>query len=246
MRLMVFSDIHGNLPALERVLSHAADRNVHRYICLGDIVGYGPFPNECVERIRHLKNCRCVVGNHDVAALWETSPYGMNASAKKAILWTMDRLTPESRDFLSGLPDRLDLFDMTFVHADPYSPRGWGYVLDRKHALRSFAASRFRNIFIGHSHRPLVITRNGLFRVALHTVSGTTEFPVSDSRRRIINCGSIGQPRDKDPRACYLIYDSRRQRLEYHRVAYDTEQSAQAIYSAGLPERLGKRLLKGI
>lgn len=245
MRLMVFSDVHANLEALQAVLSDAAGRQVHRSICLGDLVGYGPYPNECIELVRSLKNCRCLAGNHDVAALWETSPYGMSSAAKEAILWTMDQLTAENKAYLEVLPDRFDLADMTFVHANPYNPRGWRYVMDRKYALRSFAASSSRHLFIGHSHRPLVITRKHLLAVNLQDVSGDMHFAVGDSRRRIINCGSIGQPRDKDARSCYLIYDSREQQLEFYRVAYDAEKTVKAIQAAGLPSALGRRLLKG-
>jgi len=243
---MIFSDIHGNLEALQSMLSDAASRDVHRSICLGDIVGYGPYPNECIHLVRSLRNCRCLAGNHDVAALWETSPYGMSSAAKEAILWTMDQLSAENKEYLGALPDRLDLADMTFVHANPYNPRGWRYVLDRKYALRCFAATSCRNLFIGHSHRPLVITRKHLLAVDLQAVPGSIRFRVADTRRRIINCGSVGQPRDRDLRSCYLIFDSRKQRLEFYRVDYDTEKSAQAIRDAGLPPSLSRRLLKGI
>ena len=246
MRLMVFSDIHGNLEALQSVLSDAANRNVHRSIFLGDMVGYGPYPNECIELVRGLKNCRCLAGNHDVAALWETSPYGMSSAAKEAILWTMDQLSSENKEFLGTLPDRLDLADMVFVHANPYNPRGWRYVMDRKYALRSFAATSCRHLFIGHSHRPLVITRKHLLAVDLQAAAGSIKIGVNDTRRRIINCGSIGQPRDRDARSCYLIFDSRKQVLEFYRVDYDTEKTAKAIQAAGLPLSLSKRLLKGI
>lgn len=245
MRLMVFSDVHGNLEALQTVLSDAAGRQVHRSICLGDLVGYGPYPNECIELVRSLNNCRCLAGNHDVAVLWETSPYGMSSAAKEAILWAMDQLSDEHKTYLEALPDRLDLADMTFVHANPYNPRGWRYVLDRKYALRSFAATKCRHLFIGHSHRPLMITQKHLLAVRLQDVSGDMHFDVNDTRRRIINCGSIGQPRDRNPRSCYLIYDTRAQKVEFYRVSYDMEKTASAIQSAGLPSVLSKRLLKG-
>jgi len=243
---MIFSDIHGNFEALKSILSDAEKRKVHRCICLGDIVGYGPYPNECVELVRSLKNCRCLAGNHDVAALWETSPYGMSSEAKEAILWTMDQLTNENKQFLGALPDTLDLADMTFVHANPYNPRGWRYVMDRKYALRSFAATSCRHLFIGHSHIPLIITRRHLLAVDLQAIEGSIQCRVKDTRRRIINCGSVGQPRDKDSRSCYLIYDSRKQQLEFYRVDYNIEKTAQAILSTGLPPRLSKRLFKGI
>lgn len=246
MRLMVFSDIHGNLEALQCMLRDAADRNVHRSVCLGDLVGYGPYPNECIELMRSMKNCRCLAGNHDVAVLWKTSPYGMSPAAQEAVLWTMDQLSAENKTYLAALPDRLDLADMTFVHANPYNPRGWRYVLDRKYALRSFAATRCRRLFIGHSHRPLMITRRHLLAIDLQVISGSVRYEVDDSKRRIVNCGSVGQPRDKDPRSCYLIFDSRTQEIEFYRVAYDIEKSVKAIRSVGLPQELAKRLLKGV
>jgi len=217
---MIFSDVHGNLEALQGVVADAAERNVDRGIFLGDLVGYGPYPNECIDLVRGLKNCRCIVGNHDVAVFWQTSPYGMSSAAREAILWTMDQLSDANKNYLAELPDRLDIADMTFVHANPYNPRGWRYVLDRKYALRSFAATRCRNLFIGHSHRP--------------------------RRRRIVNCGSVGQPRDGDSRSCYLIFDSRTRELEFHRVSYDVKKTVRAVRASGLPEVLGNRLLKGV
>jgi len=245
MRLMIFSDIHGNLEALQSILRDAAQRSVHRSICLGDLVGYGPYPNECIQLVQGLNNCRCLAGNHDVAALWETSPYAMSAAAKEAILWTMDQLSTKNKEYLASLPDRLDLADMTFVHANPYNPRGWRYVMNRKYALRSFAATSCRLLFIGHSHRPLIITKKLLLAVDIQDICGSIRFTMGDTRRRIINCGSVGQPRDRDPRSCYLIFDSRKQQLEFYRVSYDIDKTVQAILSAGLPSSLSRRLLKG-
>ena len=245
MRLMIFSDIHGNLESLQTVLRDAATRNIHRSICLGDLVGYGPYPNECIELVRNLKNCRCLAGNHDVATLWETSPYGMSKAAKTAILWTMDQLSSANKTYLASLPDRLDLADMTFVHANPYNPKGWRYVMDRKYALRSFAATRSQFVFIGHSHRPLVISKKHWLTVNIETITGETQYVINDSKRRIVNCGSVGQPRDNDPRACYLIFDTSKQTLSFHRVEYDVQKTVQAIQDADLPSVLGRRIVKG-
>ena len=245
MRLMVFSDIHGNLEALQSVLKDVAKKNVHRSICIGDLIGYGPYPNECIDLARSIKNCRFLAGNHDVAALWETSPYGMSPAAKEAILWTMDQLSDDNKKFLKDLPDRIDLQNMTFVHANPYNPRGWRYVMDRKHALRSFAATSCRNLFIGHSHRPLVITRKHFFSVDLQKITDSPEIHIRDKKRRILNCGSVGQPRDRDPRSCYLIFDTNKKAIEFYRVSYDTEKTAKAVRAANLPISISKRLLKG-
>lgn len=242
---MVFADIHGNIEALEQVLHDAEQRRVDRRICLGDLVGYGPHPNACIERVRDLPKCRCLAGNHDVAALWQTSPYGMSAAAKEAILWTMDKLTPASREFLASRPDRLDLADMTFVHANPYNPRGWRYVMDRKYALRSFAATSCRYLFLGHTHRPLVMKRRNFLSVQIMNIAGPMQVEIHDTKRQIVNCGSIGQPRDLDPRASYLIFDTRLATMEFHRVKYDTSITAREIVAAGLPPVLSRRLLKG-
>jgi predicted phosphodiesterase len=245
MRLMIFSDIHGNLEALQCVLKDAANRNVHRSICLGDLVGYGPYPNECIEIVQNLKKCRCIAGNHDVATLWQTSPYGMSHAAQEAILWTMDHLNETNKKYLAELPDRIDISDMSFVHANPYNPRGWRYVTDRKYALRSFAATRCRNLFIGHSHSPLVITKKHLLSIDIKPVTGSRQIDVAEGKRRIINCGSVGQPRDGDPRSCYLILDSRKQNLEFYRVPYDYNITVNAMRNTELPPSLSNRLLKG-
>jgi predicted phosphodiesterase len=245
MRLMIFSDVHGNLEALQCVLKDAKNRNVHRMICLGDLVGYGPYPNECVEIVQSLKKCRCLAGNHDVAALWQTSPYGMSRAAQKAILWTMDQLNEKNKKYLAELPDRIDFSDMSFVHANPYNPRGWRYVTDRKYALRCFAATSCCNLFIGHSHKPLVITRKHFLSIDIQTVTGAIQMEVDKGKRRIINCGSVGQPRDGDPRSCYLIFDSRTQNLEFYRVQYDYKITVNALQNTDLPRSLSKRLLKG-
>ena len=245
MRLMVFSDIHGNLEALQSVLKDSEKQNIHRHICLGDLVGYGPFPNECVELVKNLKKCRCIAGNHDVAALWETSPYGMSKSAKEAILWTMEQLTDTNKDFLANLPDRIDLSDMSFVHANPYNPRGWHYVLDRKYAMRSFAATHCKYLFIGHSHRPLIISRKNFLSVTVKSIHGSEKILPDEKKRHIINCGSVGQPRDDDPRASYLVFDTLKQEIELHRVIYDSSVTVAALQKTDLPSSLYKRLIKG-
>jgi diadenosine tetraphosphatase ApaH/serine/threonine PP2A family protein phosphatase len=243
---MIFSDVHGNLEALQAVLAHGLGQSVDRHICLGDLVGYGPQPEECVRVVQGLAKCRVVAGNHDLASLWETSPYGMSPTAQKVILWTMEQLSPQSKEYFANLPDRLDISGMTFAHANPYNPRGWGYVFDRKHALRCFAATPSQFLFIGHSHRPLVITRNNGFSLDIQPVPGTIRYKVNSGRRRIFNCGSVGQPRDKDNRACYIIVDTQSEHVEFFRVPYAVEKTARAAKHAGLPDLLGNRLKKGM
>ncbi|MEN8244085.1 MAG: metallophosphoesterase family protein [Thermodesulfobacteriota bacterium] len=245
MRLAIFADIHGNLEALEAFITHAVQQGIDRYMCLGDIVGYGANPNECIELICSLPKINIVLGNHDAAAVWITSPYAMRKEATEAVLWTMEQLTDSHAGFLKSLKPTIQIHDMIFSHANAYNPLAWRYVVDRKYALRSFSGTREKLQFIGHSHVPLVITRQNLFKLVFMTPQDSNSVPVVKSRRQIINCGSIGQPRDGNPKACYAIYDTRLNKIEFHRFAYDYETAGEKIISAGLPAFLARRLTAG-
>ena len=245
MRLGIFADIHGNLEALQAFVQDAAQRNIHRYMCLGDLVGYGPNPNECIELIRTLPKLNCVLGNHDAAAFWRFSPYAMNEEAKQSILWTIEQLTEQNSAFLQSLQPTCIMGNICFAHANPYNPEAYRYVLTRKYAVRSFTSVREQLTFIGHSHRPLVITRKNLFQIIFTTPQPEESAHLSQQQKQIINCGSIGQPRDGDPRAGYCILDTRDRRVEFHRVVYDHQKTSDKIRRAGLPEFLGKRLAMG-
>jgi len=149
------------------------------------------------------------------------------------------------KNYLAELPDRIDLAEMTFVHANPYNPRGWRYVTDRKYALRSFAATDCKYLFIGHSHRPLLIKKKHFLSVDIQAITGPTQVKISGNKRLIINCGSVGQPRDNDTRASYLIFDTRKHTIEFHRIPYDYSITVNAMKKNALPASLYKRLLKG-
>lgn len=245
MRLAIFSDIHGNLEALETFAAHAARRQVDRYMCLGDMIGYGANPNECIDLIRNLHKINMVLGNHDAAAIWVTSPYAMNKEATAAILWTMEQLNDSHIAFLKKLKPAIRIQNMVFAHANAYNPLAWRYVLDRKYAARAFSGTRAQLQFIGHSHKPLVITRKNFIKIIFMTPQASQAIPVENHRHQIINCGSIGQPRDGNPKACYVIYDTRAAKIEFHRCAYDYETAGAKIIKAGLPESLARRLRKG-
>lgn len=245
MRIAVFSDIHGNVEALDAFMTDVAGRHVDRYACLGDLVGYGASPNECIERLDSLASVRFVKGNHDAAALWQSSPYEMSSSARTAILWTMDRLTPENLERLKALDDSFQDERMQFCHANPFQPMNWRYVNTWLSAFRSFFSSRSQWIFVGHTHRPLVISRQARFKLDFVVPKPDSPFKLDPEQRYIINCGSIGQPRDGIPDACYIILDTRRQWLEFYRVSYDIQSAGERIRDAGLPEYLAARLLKG-
>lgn len=251
MRLAVFADIHGNIEALDTVLADCARREVDRYVCLGDLVGYGPNPNRCIEKVRRLPRLNVVLGNHDAAAVWRTSPYHMNPVATEAIMWTMERLSDDHAAFLKRLPDQFDMGPINFSHANPYNPMAWRYLNEGKYALRSFSRCRSRLIFVGHTHQPLVITRGKLWQVHFDTARGSVIVPARAHQRQIVNCGSVGQPRDANPKACYCIYDTEGTDtagpgFEFHRLAYDCRPTMEKIRAAGLPDSLATRLSKGV
>lgn len=245
MRLAVFSDIHANLEALETVLNDAGAQSVHRWFCLGDIVGYGANPNQCIERIRALPKLNCLLGNHDAAAIWRYSPYAMTKDATQAILWTIDRLSKRNNAYLQQRPSTLAMGNILFSHANPYNPEAYRYVINNKYAQRSFRATREQLLFVSHSHRPMIITRKNMFQTVFFPPTGSLTCDLSRKKRQIINCGSVGQPRDRDPRACYCILDTRQNTIEFRRLEYDYVRTGQKIKEAGLSDYLARRLAKG-
>jgi predicted phosphodiesterase len=244
MRIVVFSDIHSNLEALEAVLDHAYRQKVDRYVCLGDVVGYGANPNECIELIRSLPDCPCVLGNHDAAALG--IPNSMKNDARKVIVWTQNILTKTSIWFLKEMEDLIKWDNISFCHSNPYRPRNWYYVTEKTYISSSFARSKAKILFVGHTHVPIAITRQNFFCVYIRSPRHNMVVPVAELNRQIFNTGSVGQPRDGDPRASYLIYDTQKKVIEFYRVAYDYEQAGEKILAAGLPEIYARRLVNGL
>ena len=245
MRLAVFSDIHANLEALQGVVTDFEDQQIDRYICLGDLIGYGANPNECIDLIRSLPNVIIILGNHDAAATWDTTPFGMSKTAQQVIFWSMDILTKKNVSFLKRLEPSRVMGDMIFSHANPYNPKAWRYVNSRKYAARTFAKTDNRLAFIGHTHTPMVITRKNFFQMSFEKPGVSSVYTVTAKGRQIYNCGSVGQPRDGRPLACYLIYDTRTRQITFRRIAYDHQKTAAKILAAGLPAFLAHRLAKG-
>jgi len=245
MRLAVFSDIHANYEALEAVINDLKNQKIDRYVCLGDIIGYGANPNECIDLVRSLPNVIVILGNHDAAATWGTTPYGMSKVAQEVIFWSMERLTEENITFIKDLEPTRVMGGMIFSHANPYNPKAWRYVNSRKYAARTFAKTGKRLAFIGHTHRPMVITRQNFFQMSFEEPVPSTPYTVTSKSRQIYNCGSVGQPRDGKPLACYLIFDTRMQQLTYRRIDFDHQKAADKILAAGLPSSLANRLAKG-
>lgn len=239
MRHAVISDIHANLHALDSVLEDIEQQDVQNYICLGDIVGYGAFPNECVKRVSDL-GFTTVAGNHDYAALEKIGIEHFNALAKTTTIWTRDNLNEESVDFLNGIPLVEDMGDMSVVHGSYYSPELFDYVQTSYDAHLSLSRLNGRVCFIGHSHIPVAFIQDRYI-----TYSMDTEVSVPRGGKVLVNVGSVGQPRDQNPRASYAIYDDELDRIWIRRVCYDIEGAIAAIRSEGLPSLLGERLRLG-
>lgn len=233
MRIGLISDIHANLAALEAVLNALGRLNPDRLYCLGDLVGYGPFPNECVELVRD--HCDVAVrGNHDSGVIGETPLRHFNEHGAKAVEWTRSQLAPENLQYLNTLPMTHEEKLMTLVHSSPLKPEKWTYILDWKAAKKCFRAFDTPLCFIGHTHVPAIISEDS---------------PIDELRkgtRYLVNVGSVGQPRDGNPRAAFCFLDTDQWTCEIHRVEYDVDRTAGAIINAGLPGFLANRLSAGI
>jgi diadenosine tetraphosphatase ApaH/serine/threonine PP2A family protein phosphatase len=240
MRLAVVSDLHGNLEAVEAVLSDLDAAGVDQLACLGDFVGYGASPNECIARIRPRLSA-AVLGNHDVAALGRLRLGGFHSDAATAARWTAVQLADEHRAWLEALPYATTWCGMRLVHATPSEPEAWNYVLSVSDADLEWQAFPEWLCVIGHSHVPGTFVRGA-------APTRYVRLPVIDIaplHRYLVNVGSVGQPRDGDPRAAYLVVDEQARRIEHRRVTYDVERAAARILEAGLPSFLAERLRWG-
>jgi len=249
-RTAILSDIHGNLTALEAVLEDVEGQNVDRIVCLGDVIGYGPAPCECIDRVAEFEFC--VLGNHDSSALFD--PEGFNVAAEQAIFWTRAQIEcgsdgPDASrrrmQMICSLPRLVDEGNVLFVHGSPRGPTN-EYVFPEDTQNLKKMEKLFSLVphlcFQGHTHVPGVFTTDLRFVRPVDTGAG---YSTDDRRLRLmINVGSVGQPRDGDPRSCYVIFDE--DRVEFRRVAYDIEKTVQAIEAEPeLDDFLGYRLREG-
>ncbi len=239
MKVLVFSDVHSNLSALEAVLER--ERNIDAYWCLGDIVGYGPDPNECIERVRALPNLLVVRGNHDAATLGEVDQQTFNHEASLAITWTKRVLNAESMEYLLSLPELEVYNDITLVHGSPRNPV-WDYVMDFRTALHMFSYFETRVCLLGHTHVPAVWQENA---EKAPTAPVMDFYKTKILTKTILNPGSVGQPRDHNSQASYAILDPDELTWELRRVDYDIESVQQRIKKSGLPWRHALRLAEG-
>ena len=243
MRALIVSDIHYNLEAFRTVLDDATGRGGFDEVwCLGDTVGYGPDPGECIELLRRHSYI-CVVGNHDLAAAGRLSTHDFNSHARLAAHWTASQLVPEHAQFLSSLPEVVQRGDFTLVHGSLRAPV-LEYVVSTEAAMATFQLLESSFCLGGHSHIPFICYEaDSQYSFEL--------FPEGDAirlgdERLIINPGGVGQPRDHDPRPSYALYDSDEGTIQRHRVSYEIEATQEKMRQAGLPEPLIHRLRFGM
>jgi predicted phosphodiesterase len=241
MRVLVISDIHANLTALEAVLEDAPKYDA--VWCLGDTVGYGPDPNECIERVSALPELICLIGNHDQAVLGLIPLSRFNRDAGAAAAWTQEILKEENRAYLETLPSKVTIEEFTLAHGSPNQPI-WEYILDPMTADRNFDALETDYCLIGHSHLPLIFQRPRGDSYAVHLANSQAE-PVNLAPQMILNPGSVGQPRDGNPQAAYALLDTGEETWEMRRVEYDVKDVQTRIIDAGLPDRHAIRIMVG-
>ncbi len=242
MRVAMISDIHGNLDALEAVLSDVTAVGCDEIRCLGDIVGYGADPELCVRRVRDVAIAN-LLGNHDAVAVGVHSDEAFNELAREAIQWTRAALSPASTAYLRQSPMYQVVDDLFFTHASPLDTGGgWPYVFPGQDVSDIFAGTEARVMFIGHTHVPGVA--NDQFATLSHLLEGKLE--LDPERRYLINVGSVGQPRDRDPRAAWGLLDVGAGTYEQRRVEYDIPAAQRKIRDGGLPDLLAERLSRGV
>ena len=236
----IVSDIHGNLEALTAVWRAGEERGVERWVCLGDTVGYGADPAACLEEVRR-RTPQALLGNHDAAVVGRLDPSYFNPLALAAVRWTAAALEAADRSYLAERPLVLEAEGAFFAHASPRRPERWDYVFGSAEAAEAMGASPSRLCFVGHTHSPFIA------RLGAGVVEAARDSAVEleDGARYLVNVGSVGQPRDGDPRACFALWDSGPDRVELVRVGYDIAAAQAKILAAGLPGRLASRLERG-
>jgi predicted phosphodiesterase len=241
-KVLIISDVHANIIALEAVLADAG--KVDEVWCLGDIAGYGPNPNECIERIRNLPNLTCMMGNHDFAAIGDIALETFNPDAKRALLWQRERLTEANKEFLHGMSQQPILCgNVTLVHGSPRDPI-WEYIMNTLVARMNLDYYQTLWCFMGHSHFQAVFQYHAeTDDVTIEVPKPAEVYPMKE--RAMLNPGSVGQPRDRDPRSAYAIFDPEARTWEPRRVDYDILTVQNRIREAGLPPRHADRLSGG-
>jgi predicted phosphodiesterase len=239
MRYAVIADIHANLEALEVVLNDAKAQQCTHYCCVGDVVGYNANPKECLEIVRSM-GMPVVKGNHDEYCSTEDNLEGFNPHAAEAVSWTRKQLNPDDRKWLREFKYIRLVASFTMVHATLDGPQRWGYVFDRLAAAASFTYQNTAVCFFGHTHVPLAFVRDSVVRGGTYS-----KFRVEPGKKYFVNVGAVGQPRDGNPKAGYVVYDLDEQTIELRRLEYDIPKAQKKILEVGLPQRLADRLAVG-
>ncbi len=240
MKYAIVSDIHGNIESLERALALIGDEDT--VLCLGDIVGYGPNPNECVRMI-HARAQNAVLGNHDLAALENFGVEYFNDAARAAIAWTQGVLTDESRAWLNGLSYELRYPEFLLVHGAPVNY--FEYILDKRTAAKAFASTDAPLVFVGHTHIAEYWVQEPDGSIGHKHMQNGGELQLEEGRRYIIDVGSVGQPRDLNPDPSFVLYDSNARRVEWVRYPYPIAEVQEKIHQVHLPDYLATRLESG-
>lgn len=241
MKIAVYSDVHGNLEALTAVLKDMKRESPDKSYFLGDSVGYGPNPNECVEIIRETSEV-VLAGNHDWAAVGLTDQTNFNPHALESLKWTIKTLTDANKAYLKTLSPSAMAGNVQLAHSTPVAPEEWRYILTIQDAMDNYSALKKNLCFVGHSHQPVI----------MEYVDASNLVPIRDlyktlevNRKYLINVGSVGQPRDSNRDACYLVYDEKERNVEYRRVEYDFTKTQKKMTKLKLPEYLIRRLGEG-
>lgn len=235
MHIAIISDIHGNLEALTKALQLIDEIGVDEIICLGDVVGYGPDPDDCVNIIRERSKV-VLMGNHDYAVLDTDSTENFNPVAKQAVFWTQSHLSKDNLEYLRQLPYTYTYDDILFVHSTPHEPEKWDYIFNWDDALEQFEFLKEKICFVGHTHIPQIFYPDPSMPLTMN---------LSKEHKHIINVGSVGQPRDGDYQLSFGIFDTDQWKYEHVRSDYDVQQTSQKIRDRGLPVFLADRLLRG-
>lgn len=242
MRYLIFSDLHSNLESLNRFSKIIETLDHDKKVFLGDLVGYGADPNACVEWVREKADI-VLGGNHDYAAVGRTDITYFNSYAYQACLWTRQKLTQENKDFLRSLPCEIVEDDIHWVHSSPYEPEQWHYVVSSADGKINFDHFSTQLCFLGHSHRPVILEQGQDGEIT--ECATPTTWELKPDCRTIINVGSLGQPRDGNPKPAFVIYDSTAGTIEYQRFEYDFITTQKKILANGLPPYLADRLSVG-
>jgi predicted phosphodiesterase len=245
-RYLVLTDIHANLEALDMCLADARTRRYDQLLLLGDVVGYGADPNAVIDRVRELSPVAMIRGNHDKVALGLEQAEGFNAAARAAARWTIDALTPEHRAWLAALPMGPKIVDdlVEICHGSPFDEDS--YIFDELDAMRAIASASRPVCLFGHTHQAIAFElAGGDFRVVWPAAGGHTDLHLIPGGKYLVNPGSVGQPRDGDPRASYAIVDTAAMRITFVRLDYNVAITQEKVLAAGLPEPLARRLSTG-